>query len=130
MKKQARLEYRWYLSGCQDAGITDPLPAEAFWPLYRRYRLLRPLVALVGDLDTPKQPPWRMPWLHRLAYWMLMPLFTLNELGRRVKAGRQLDSEGGGAPVPARIHPRPPALVGAGAKLLPPLDPEPDVRDP
>ncbi len=70
-----------------------------------------------------------MPWLHRLAYWMLMPLFTLNELGRLVKAGRQLDSDGD-APVPARIHPRPPALVGAGAKLLPPLDLEPDVRDP
>jgi hypothetical protein len=67
----------------------------------------------------------------RLLYKLFFKLKALlQELGRRVKAGRRLDTDGGGAPVPAKSRPRPPVLVGAGAKLLPPLDPEPDVRDP
>ncbi|HZT43729.1 MAG TPA: hypothetical protein VFA07_16300 [Chthonomonadaceae bacterium] len=130
MKHKATREYQWYLLGCRDAGEAEPLPAEDFWPLYRGYRLFRPLVGLVGNIGLRKEPSLRSPWLFRLVYGVLRLLIVMNELGRRVKAGRKLDSDGGGAPVPAKSRPRPPVLVGAGAKLLPPLDPEPDVRDP
>ena len=44
---------------------------------------------------------------------------------------RWLDTEDGGAGVSASLPPRPPVLPGAAdAKPLPPLDPEPEWRDP
>jgi hypothetical protein len=55
-----------------------------------------------------------------------------SDLVKAIQAGRDADEDGdaGSAGVPARRPPLLPVLVGAGAKLHPAIDPEPQWRDP
>lgn len=128
-------EYQWYLLGCRLLE-QRPLNREEFETQYAMLSLLGPMVSERLKNRTPAE--WELDredadWtnvLQRLAN--LNIAFETSDLITAIQAGRNADEDGdaGAAGILAFIPPRRPILVGAGAKLNPALDPEPQWRDP
>ncbi len=128
-------EYRWYLAGCRHLGWVA-LTAEEFEPKYdlllrcdyvlRQYEKPRANAAFWRSLGGPVE---RLRILKMLRH-VRRERLRFHALKKAVEAGMGLNSEEGGAGVPAYSEPKPPVRSEAAAKLLPPLDPEPAWRDP
>lgn len=132
-------EFRWYLLGCRNVGFETALDREQFQEHYDRYKRC---CKAIERYETRKrrQISRRRGATYRDDAFMERLIKTIREeqemlrpLAAAVALGQALDggSPGsGGAGVPAPRYPNQPPLVGSAAKILPPLDPEPWMRDP
>ena len=127
--------YRWYRLGCRLNG-TDHISLEEF----EQQHLLQALNEGILSMDLFKRTSAEWELAREDAVWttVLQRLANMNlslqtsDLVAAIRAGRELEDGGetGSAGVTAGRLPFMPVLSGAGAKLHPALDPEPEWRDP
>jgi hypothetical protein len=125
--------YRWYKLGCRFQE-TPPMSREEF----KEQQLLQELNVgiLAMEIFNRTSAEWELAredaaWttiLQRLSQMSLTD--DTSDLVAAIQKGRDTDEETGSAGVTANRLPFLPTLVGAGAKLHPALDPEPQWRDP
>ena len=127
--------YRWYVLGCRQQE-QEPMSREEF----AEQRLLQVLSGslLASEVFDRTAAEWELAredaqWtsiLQRLSRLSFLP--AISDLVKAVQVGRESDEDddAGSAGVPATLPPFLPVLVGAGAKLHPDLDPEPQWRNP
>ncbi len=128
--------YGWYVRGCRKLNWPLQLSPTEFSAQYGRYwrcdrtiqryedRRMRHIRRRRGSTYNEDA------FLERLMKSIRQERELLHYLSTAVFAGQGREDEEGGAGMPAYRRPDQPVLVGAGAKLPPHLDPEPDVRDP
>ena len=129
-------EYLWYVQGCRKLNWPLQLSPTEFSTQYGRYRRCNRTIQRYEQRrirhmrrrsgSTYKEDAF----LERLIKSIRQERELLDYLSTAVSAGRGSEDDDGGAGMPAYRRPDQPVLVGAGAKLPPHLDPEPDVRDP
>jgi hypothetical protein len=127
-----RLLYQYYLRGCALLMIR-PVDEEEFHREYRRYQRYSRFVShYQGWRRVRSRGPMNHPRFKALFIEAGFGMYQLRHFSGAVIAGRQAGPEQGegGAACPAYRSPDLPPLVGAAAKLIPPLDPEPQWRDP
>jgi hypothetical protein len=135
MEESESRAYYWYVLGCRQFEW-EPLSAKEFWPQFKRYRRCSRAIRKYQKRREERLGKGGLFALENRFLERLMRVVTrerdrLDYLANAVAAGQKIDPdspEDGGVPVLSRTDP--PVLVGAAAKLLPPLDPEPAWRDP
>ncbi|MCW3094533.1 MAG: hypothetical protein JWL77_151 [Chthonomonadaceae bacterium] len=133
MDEPSLRDFRWYLQGCRKFDWR-PLSEIDFRTQYKRYRRCGRALEHYEQRRTRhlnrRGSNYRDDvFLERLIRSIWDEHEQLNYLATAVSAGHAMDDEDGGAGMPAHRCPDVPVLVGAGAKPLPHLDPEPWVRD-
>src|SRR5579859_2912421 len=127
--------YRWYMLGCR-VQEQEPISREAF----AEQHLLQALTGglLASEVFDRTSAEWELAREDAMWTTILQRLSRMNvasvtsDLVKAIQAGRDADEDGdaGSSGVPAVRPPFLPVLVGAGAKLHPAIDPEPQWRDP
>lgn len=132
-------EFRWYLLGCRNVGFETALDREQFQEHYDRYKRCSKAIERYEarkrrQINRRRGTTYRDDaFMERLIKKIREEQEMLTPLAAAVSLGQALDGGSmgsGGAGVPAPRYPTQPPLVGAGAKIIPPLDPEPWMRDP
>src|SRR5262249_48403544 len=113
-----------------------PMSEEEFWPQYQRYQRCNRVLQLYERREAHTsfwqslgQPVERLR-IRKMIRNIYRVRNQLGFLGSAVAAGQNDNENEGGTGVPAYALPDVPILSGSAAKLLPPLDPEPQWRDP
>jgi hypothetical protein len=136
MDETQRQEFRWYIMGSRNVGHEPGLDRNEFLAHYGRYKRCSQAIQRYEErkrrlLRRRRGAAYKDDvFLERLMAVVREEQKKLTPLAAAVAIGQALDMDDGGAGVSAHRLPDTPVLVGAGAKLLPHLDPEPWMRDP
>ena len=122
--------YFWYWLGCKERGTTPLQPLE----FADRYALFQRCDSVLSAYDC--LPPEEAAQENEILIPMLANIWNarqnLRELDELVTAGKEASGgeDMGGMGVPAWLSPKPPPRTASFAKCLPPLDTEPEWRNP
>lgn len=114
-------EYRWYISGCAETGEL-PLPAQQFWPQYRRYQRYDRFVKRYRQWQSGAR--LRRASREAVLYVIKGEMDRLHSVNAAVRIGEWIENQeevGSCGSADLYMPPAMPPLIGAGAMLEAPI---------